>query len=141
MGYNLLLEAAIYEVHQDDTVDRLHLIFPVITLIALFGNRFRSVIYHSPGEVRVTTLLHLNNNLLATVCVAVDIVYTASTFVVRWYLFLVKVAYIGDVALSDEQTVQEVNQYQFILFLSEEPFESGIGERAHVFCVVHFLLI
>jgi hypothetical protein len=85
----------------------------------------------------VTTLLHLNNNLLATVCVAVDIVYTASTFVVRWYLFLVKVAYIGDVALSDEQTVQEVNQYQFILFLPKEPFESGICERTHVFCVVH----
>jgi hypothetical protein len=44
------------------------------------------------------------------------------------------------VALSDEQTVQGINQYQLVLFLPEKPFESGIGERAHVFCVVHDII-
>jgi hypothetical protein len=134
---NLLFDVAIHEVHQDDTVDRLYVIRPLFTFAALLGNSFRSVIDHSPNEVWVTTLLHLNNNLLATVSVAKDVVDAVLAIVVRGYLFLVKIAYIGDVALSDEQTVQEVNQYQFILFLSEEPFESGIGERTHVFCVVH----
>jgi hypothetical protein len=89
----------------------------------------------------VTTLLHLNNNLLATVSVTKDVVDAVLAIVVRGYLFLVKIAYIGDVTLSDEQTVQEVNQYQFILFLPEEPFESGIGERTHVFCVVHDIYV
>jgi hypothetical protein len=111
MGGNLLFDVAIHEVHQDDTVDRLYVIRPSFTLAALLGNSFRSVIDHSSDEVWVTTLLHLNNNLLATVSVTKDVVDAVFAIVVRGYLFLVKIAYIGDVALSDEQTVQEVNQY------------------------------
>lgn len=71
--------------------------------------------------------------MLTCVCLAVDIIYQTTFAIAVRKPFFVQKLYVGDLPLTFEQTVKEVDQQRFGDFLAKNALETDIGERIDKF--------
>ena len=81
-----------------------------------------------------SSVLHLYNDLLAVVGLAIYVVDQRPVFLKQGGLLLVEECQVGDVLLSLKQTIEEVKQQRFRQLLSEDSLETDISERIGIFC-------
>ena len=129
----LLLEIHRGEIQKSHQTDRIYLIFPGRTTLALTGNRLRNVIDAPVLEKGLRLVLHLHDDVFTLVGLTIDVVYQRPVFLKQSRLFLVEEGEVDDMFLALEQTVEEVEQQRFGQFLTEDSLETYIGKRINVF--------
>ena len=123
------------EVQEADGVDRVQVEVPVAATLCLLADGKRGIIYRAVLEELLVHVLHLHDELLATLVGAIHVEDgTASVGAVAEVLGVE----VGDVAhrlLAVEQGVEETHEQLLIELGTEEPLETEIGMGVYVsFC-------
>ena len=124
-------------VHETNCVYRQKLIGILIlcfALIYLFQNTSTGIAYGAIQKIGLPLVLHFQDESLARVGFAENIVDNASLIFGLGQLLLVFKYYVLDVELSLQQIVEKANQQILAEFLTEEALEAPIGEGVDVLC-------
>lgn len=80
-------------------------------------------------EIRLLTVLHLNDDVLIVSSFAVYVINQRAVAVVHCRLLFVKKRDISNLTLSFQEIVEKVEKKWLRELLSENPFKAHIGER------------
>ncbi len=114
------------EVQDADGVNRLQLVVPVAAP-GLFADGECGIEHATVLEKLLLGLLHLNQELLATVVLAIDIENSLAVKLLRAQLLAVQVGQGGDDLLTGQQRVQETAQQLLVNLRAEQFLESKVG--------------
>ena len=124
-------------VHETNCVYRQKLIGILIlslALIYLFQNTSAGIADGAIQKIGLPLVLHFQDESLASVGFAENIVDNASLIFGLGQLLLVFEYYVLDVELSLQQIVEKANQQILAEFLTEDALEAPIGEGVDVLC-------
>ena len=124
-------------VHEANCVYRQKLIGILIlslALIYLFQNTSAGIADGAIQKIGLPLVLHFQDESLASVGFAENIVDNASLIFGLKQLLLVFKYYVLDLELSLQQIVEKANQQILAEFLTEEALEAPIGEGVDVLC-------
>ena len=124
-------------VHETNCVYRQKLIGILIlclALIYLFQNTSTGIADRAIQKIGLPLVLHFQDESLACVGFAENIVDNASLIFGLWQLLFVFEHYILDVELALQQIVEKAYQQILAEFLTEEALEAPIGKGVDVLC-------
>ena len=119
------------EVQYPDDVHRLQPIVP-LPLVSLFPNRKRRIIKTAVLEKLLLPALHLHQNLLTLLVLAIHVENRAAVSLARPKMLRVKVSQILDLLLPSQQTVDETLQQVLVHLGPEQLLETEIRVRIHI---------
>ena len=122
------------EIHEKHAIDSFQIEHPVHTLLPLFGNCARQIIQSPLLEILLAAVLHLHDELLTAFRRAVHIINAATVAHFFRQHFLVKKMNVGNMLLSDQKVIKEIDKQVLVDFLSENHLEPHIGERIDELC-------
>ena len=117
------------EIHEKDAIDGLQFEFPPRPLLPLPGDGLREIEQRPLAEILLAPVLHLDDELLAVVRRAINVIDAVAVFHRISQHFFINKLNVFDVPLAHQQIVQEINQQILVDFLPEDAFETDIGER------------
>ena len=133
VGAKLLVEVYRAEVEKRHQVHGVDAILPRRSAFALSRNGLRHIVDATVLEVGLRLVLHLHDDVVATLRPAVDVVDERSVVLIERRLLLVEKRDVLDVLLALHQTVEEVDDQGLRYLLSEDSLETDIGERIDKF--------
>ena len=120
------------EIEQGNGIDMIKLEIPVVPLWCLFSDREGGVEEGAVLEIRLISILHFNDELLAVFALTIYIEDVFAVGIYISYVLRVQIRYVLHNLSAIKQAVEEANEQILVHCCSKNSLEAEVGQQADV---------